>query len=77
MHYKALDKECFFIFCNRGFTLEQLRKGIIQASGGYVREFYFQYLDMYLEDILEAIELTAEIHKRDEGDGLWQALFDG
>lgn len=47
----------------RSFTLYELKKAAIAVSGGYVTSWYTQIEDMYVWEILEAIEIVTEIQE--------------
>lgn len=47
----------------RAFTESELKKAIICASGGYVGEFYFRWESMLLWEVIEAIEIAADVNK--------------
>lgn len=56
----------------RSFTLYDLKKAAIAVSGGYVTSWYTQLEEMYVWEILEAIEIVTELNvthaERDEVD---------
>lgn len=45
------------------FSLYDLKKAILCASGGKLTEAYFSFWDSYLWELVEAIEILQEIHK--------------
>ncbi len=61
----------------RSFTEHTLKRAIIAASGGYVSTFYFEWDEMVLWEILEAIEIAADLNKpEDDGIDVFTLLSD-
>ena len=48
----------------RAFTLYELKKAAIAVSGGYVSSWYVQIDNMYVWEVLEAIEIVTELKER-------------
>lgn len=49
----------------RFFSLNDLKKAIVQSCQGYLNGFYVQCWDLDLWELVEAIELVAEVNKRE------------
>jgi hypothetical protein len=48
----------------RRFSLRDLKKAVVQASGGWLNGFYLNCWELTVSEILEAVELVAECHPK-------------
>lgn len=69
------NKDPLYILAGRSFTLADLKKSIIMAAGGKLTDVYLSIWSMDLWEIVEAIEIVTEVHrKEDSSSRLWDAL---
>lgn len=52
-----------YTFYGRQFTIPQLRKAVIASCGGQLNNYVAMVDEMYLEDVIEDIELVADINQ--------------
>ena len=73
MHYGASDP--LYVLAGRAFTMTDLKRSIILASGGKLTDLYVNIWDLDLWEIIEAIELVTDINKtEDSSSKLWDML---
>lgn len=54
------------IFCQgRFFSLYELKTAIIKCCQGSLTGFYGQWSEMAVWEVVEAVEIVAEVHKRE------------
>lgn len=70
-------RDCLEYVCyGRRFTQRDLRVALVRACGGYLNSFLAAAGDLLVEDVIEFIEIVAEIHEdpKESGTELWDAL---
>ncbi len=67
------NNELEFVLQGRLFTLGELKRAVIASCKGYLSEFYTSCWSLDLWEIIEAIEIVAELQD-DSGD---RDLFEG
>ena len=73
MHYGASDP--LYVLAGRAFTMTDLKRSIILASGGKLTDLYVSIWNLDLWEIIEAIELVTDINKtEDSSSRLWDML---
>lgn len=73
MHYGASDP--LYVLAGRAFTMADLKRSIILASGGKLTDLYISIWDLDIWEIIEAIELVTDINKtEDSSSKLWDML---
>ena len=61
----------------RGFSLRELKRALVAASGARLTEFYVVCWDLEVWELLEAIELVSDLRgAADTSDQLWDTLVD-
>lgn len=73
MHYGGRDP--LYVLAGRAFTLSDLKRSLIMASGGKLTDLYVSIWELDLWEIIEAIEMVTEVNKTaDSSSRLWDML---
>jgi hypothetical protein len=65
------NDEVNYSLYGRRFTRGQLLESVVAASGGKAVGMVLTWQDMYLTDIIEVIEIVAEMNRDKSGDMDW------
>lgn len=58
----------------RGFTWEELKKAALIACGGYANGWYASFDSMLVWEIIETIEIVADLHSDNSRANVFQVL---
>lgn len=73
MHYGSRGP--LYVLAGRAFTLSDLKRSIVMASGGKLTDLYVSIWGLDLWEIIEAIEIVTEVNKTaDSSSRLWDML---
>jgi hypothetical protein len=61
--YRQYNGVLIYNYCGRGFSRTDIVKATISASGGYTVGLFCTWEDMELWQVIEAIELVAELQE--------------
>lgn len=57
------DFDVVFTYYGRQFTLSELRRAVIASCGGTLNQYVALYEEMYLEDVIEDIEIVSDLNQ--------------
>lgn len=68
------NNELEFILQGRLFSLSELKRSVIASCKGYINEFYTSCWGLYLWEIIEAVELVADLQDTSEDRDFFEGL---